>query len=57
VSGDAADQRGSLIELTWNGRDPLRGRTFLEDGDDVTISATTAGGQFLGAVTGRITPG
>ena len=56
VSGDAADQRGSLIELTWNGRDPLQGRTFLEDGDDVTISATTAGGQFLGAVTGRITP-
>jgi fumarylacetoacetase len=56
VSGDAVDQRGSFIELTWNGRDPLQGRTFLEDGDVVTISATTAAGQYLGAVTGRITP-
>jgi fumarylacetoacetase len=56
VSGDAVDQRGSFIELTWNGRDPLLGRTFLEDDDVVTISATTAAGQYLGAVTGRITP-
>ncbi|MGB8650054.1 MAG: fumarylacetoacetate hydrolase family protein [Mycobacteriales bacterium] len=56
VSGDAVDQRGSLIELTWNGRDPLHGRTFLEDGDVVTISGRTAGGLPLGEVTGRITP-
>jgi fumarylacetoacetase len=56
VSGDAVDQRGSLIELTWNGRDPLQGKTFLEDGDVVTISATSASGQFLGSVAGRITP-
>ena len=56
VSGDAVDQRGSLIELTWNGRDPLNGRTFLEDGDVVTISARTRTGAYLGEVTGRITP-
>jgi fumarylacetoacetase len=56
VSGDAPDQRGSLIELTWNGRDPLQGRTFLEDGDIVSISATTASGLSLGKVTGRILP-
>jgi fumarylacetoacetase len=56
VSGDAPDERGSLIELTWNGRDPVNGRTFLEDGDVVTISARTAGGAHLGEVTGRITP-
>ena len=48
VSGDAADERGSFIELSWNGRDPLRlsdgtTRTFLEDGDVVTISATAPG--------------
>jgi fumarylacetoacetase len=55
VSGDAADERGSLIELTWNGRDPLNGRTFLEDGDLVTISARTAGRAWLGEVTGTIT--
>ncbi len=56
VSGDAVDQRGSFIELTWNGRDPLQGRTFLEDGDVVTISATTRSGLPLGSVTGRVTP-
>jgi fumarylacetoacetase len=56
VSGDAADQRGSFIELTWNGRDSVNGRTFLEDGDVVSISATTASGAYLGEVTGRITP-
>ncbi len=56
VSGPAADQRGSLIELTWDGRDPVAGRTFLEDGDDVTITGRTAGGRPLGAVTGRVVP-
>lgn len=56
VSGDATDQRGSFIELTWNGAEPLNGRTFLEDGDVVTISAATASGLALGEVTGRITP-
>ncbi|MDV6013658.1 fumarylacetoacetase [Haloechinothrix sp. LS1_15] len=65
VSGQAADQRGSLIELTWNGREPVRlssgeERTFLADGDTVSISATAPGegGSRLsfGQVTGRITP-
>jgi fumarylacetoacetase len=65
VSGPAPDQRGSLIELTWNGAEPLTladgsTRSFLEDGDTVTISATAAaadGGRLsLGEVTGRIVP-
>jgi fumarylacetoacetase len=56
VSGEAADERGSFIELTWNGRDPIAGRTFLEDGDNVTITGRTARGLPLGSVTGRITP-
>jgi fumarylacetoacetase len=56
VSGDAPDQRGSFIELTWNGRDKVNGRAFLEDGDVVTISARTASGAYLGEVTGSISP-
>jgi fumarylacetoacetase len=56
VSGDAPDQRGSLIELTWNGRDPLNGRTFLEDGDVATITARTSSGRYLGEVTGHVRP-
>jgi fumarylacetoacetase len=65
VSGPARDQRGSLLELSWNGTDPLTladgsTRTFLEDGDVVTISATApgvGGGRIsLGEVTGRVEP-
>ncbi|WP_336670800.1 fumarylacetoacetase [Tsukamurella sp. USMM236] len=65
ISGPERDQRGSLIELTWNGAEPLRladgsERTFLADGDVVTLRATApapGGGRIdLGAVTGRIAP-
>ncbi len=63
VSGPRPDQRGSFIELSWGGKEPLSlaggsTRTFLEDGDVVTISATapTANGRLsFGEVTGRIT--
>ncbi|MET7786134.1 fumarylacetoacetase [Streptomyces sp. 900116325] len=64
VSGSEAGQRGSLLELTWNGRDPLDltdgKRTFLEDGDTVTLTAWAPGPHGtrvgLGEVTGRIVP-
>ena len=65
VSGPARDQRGSLLELSWNGTEPLNladgsTRSFLQDGDTVTISATAkdpAGERLhLGAVEGTITP-
>lgn len=62
VSGPAADERGSLIELSWNGRDRVAvgggSRAFLEDGDVATIrgAARTPGGGLVsfGEVTGRI---
>ncbi|WP_166351281.1 fumarylacetoacetase [Phytoactinopolyspora limicola] len=65
VSGPEREQRGSLIELTWNGTEPLTledgsTRTFLADGDTVTISGTAPtadGGRIsLGEVTGRVEP-
>ncbi len=65
VSGPGKDQRGSLIELSWNGEEPLTladgtTRTFLQDGDVVTVTATApgaAGGRItLGEVTGRVEP-
>jgi fumarylacetoacetase len=64
VSGPEPHQRGSLLELSWNGADPLElddgsTRTFLLDGDTVTIAAyARSGGQrvgYLGKVTGTIT--
>jgi fumarylacetoacetase len=65
VSGSARSQFGTLLELTWNGRDPLgmpdgTERVFLEDGDIVRVTASTSGpegGQLnLGEVTGVVRP-
>ncbi|BFV56216.1 fumarylacetoacetase [Kitasatospora sp. CMC57] len=65
VSGPEVESRGALIELTWNGENPVKlpdgtTRTFLEDGDTVTITATAPGpdGTLIsfGEVTGRIVP-
>jgi fumarylacetoacetase len=62
VSGPEKHQRGAFIELTWGGREPVtvkgEERTFLEDGDEVTISATAPGANGgrigFGEVTGTI---
>jgi fumarylacetoacetase len=56
ISGPERDQRGSLIELSWNGAEPLElpggaTRSFLEDGDEVVLR-----GEPLGEVRGRIEP-
>jgi fumarylacetoacetase len=63
VSGPQRGQVGSFLELTWGGAEPLtladgRIRSFLEDGDTVTLTATApgAGGTVvgLGEVVGRV---
>jgi fumarylacetoacetase len=56
ISGPERESRGSLVELTWNGREPIelpggRTRTFLEDGDEVLLR-----GDRIGDVRGRIEP-
>ena len=64
ISGPAKDQRGAFIELTWGGAEPItvkgEARTFLVDGDTVTITATAPGPAgrriALGEVTGVIRP-
>lgn len=47
VSGPAKTERGSFIELTWGGTQPIhvagQQRVFLEDGDQVRITATAPG--------------
>jgi fumarylacetoacetase len=65
VSGPEKDQRGAFIELTWGGRDPVTvagaQRTFLEDGDEVALTATAPGpdgsrlgfGEARGRIVGR----
>ncbi|MFD6400012.1 fumarylacetoacetase [Nocardia sp. NPDC060249] len=62
ISGPEPSQRGSFIELSWGGTQPItvneQTRTFLADGDEVTITATAPGTEGrpigLGEVGGRI---
>jgi fumarylacetoacetase len=64
ISGNEPWQRGSFLELSWGGAEPFtaggRERTFLEDGDEVTLRATapgSLGGRIaLGEVVGRVSP-
>jgi fumarylacetoacetase len=65
VSGPLREQRGSLIELAWDGADPLTlpdgtARSWLQDNDQVSITATAAGPDgtrvSLGEVEGQIIP-
>ena len=54
ISGADRGSEGSLIELTWNGTEPVQledgsERTFLADGDEVVLR-----GDPLGEVRGRI---
>ena len=65
ISGPEPDQRGSLLELSWGGQEPLvlpdgGTRSFLEDGDEVVITATAPGASgatvSLGEVRGTIAP-
>jgi fumarylacetoacetase len=65
VSGPHKRQRGCFLELTWSGKEPVSladgvTRTFLEDGDTVTIAGLAPGPDGtvvgLGEVTGTVRP-
>jgi fumarylacetoacetase len=64
ISGPVKGQYGSLLELSWGGREPLtldtgETRTFLEDGDRVTFEGYAQGAGFrigFGECTGTILP-
>lgn len=65
VSGTEVDERGSFMELSWGGKEPLqladgREQTFLEDGQAVTLRGTAPGPDGsvidLGECVGRILP-
>jgi fumarylacetoacetase len=64
ISGATKDSRGSMLELTWRGSEPLRlpggeERRFLADGDRVTMTGWCQGDGFrvgFGEVTARLLP-
>ncbi len=64
ISGEEKESRGSLLELSWGGQDPLtldtgEARTYLQDGDLVTLRGAAKGDGYrigFGACTGQILP-
>ncbi|WP_068324246.1 fumarylacetoacetase [Janibacter terrae] len=65
ISGPTKGERGSLLELAWGGTEPITlpdgsTRTFLEDGDTVTMTGWAPGPRGarigLGEVSGTIRP-
>lgn len=64
ISGVEKDTRGAFIELTWGGSEPVtvagERRSFLEDGDEVVLTATAPGPRGsrigFGEARGRVLP-
>ena len=64
ISGPTKESRGSLLELSWGGAEPLtldggEVRSFIEDGDTLTLTGWAQGDGFrvgFGACTGTILP-
>jgi fumarylacetoacetase len=52
ISGETRESCGSLLELTWNGAEPIAvdggTRGFLQDGDCVALTAQCAGAYRIG---------
>ena len=64
ISGPEKSQRGSLLEISWNGTEPVElapgvSRTFLEDSDSLTMRGWCQGDGYrvgFGEVEGTILP-
>ncbi|WP_416369152.1 fumarylacetoacetase [Tritonibacter mobilis] len=64
ISGPNKDERGSLLELSWGGKEPLTlpsgdTRSFIEDGDTLTLKGAAKGEGYtigFGDCTGTVLP-
>ena len=64
ISGPEKSQRGSLLELSWGGKEPMTlqdgsERSFLADGDTMTLSGHAQGNGYrvgFGTCVGKILP-
>ena len=64
ISGEGKGERGSMLELSWNGTEPFalpggETRAFLEDGDRLTFRGHAQGKGYrigFGEAAGTITP-
>ena len=64
ISGATKPERGSLLELSWGGKEPLtldsgETRTFLEDGDTLALTGAAKGDGYtigFGSCSGTVMP-
>ncbi|GHC42135.1 MULTISPECIES: fumarylacetoacetase [Gemmobacter] len=64
ISGTAKDARGSLLELSWGGKEPLtletgETRSFLQDGDTLVLRGAAQGAGYrigFGDCAGQVLP-
>jgi fumarylacetoacetase len=64
ISGKTEDSYGSLLELTWNGENPIdlpsgEQRVFCEDGDEIIMTGYAQGNGYrvgFGECSGKILP-
>ncbi|NDW02246.1 fumarylacetoacetase [Salipiger sp. PrR002] len=64
ISGATPGSRGSLLEMSWGGKEPLElpggaTRSFLEDGDTLTLRGAAQGNGYrigFGACSGKVLP-
>ncbi len=64
ISGPKKPARGSMLELSWGGKEPMtldsgEARSFLEDGDTMTLTGAAKGDGYLigfGDCSGTILP-
>ncbi|MBC7146746.1 MAG: fumarylacetoacetase [Thioclava marina] len=64
ISGTEKDSRGSLLELSWSGKEPLElpdgsTRSFIEDGDTLTLRGAAQGEGYrigFGDCAGQVLP-
>jgi fumarylacetoacetase len=61
ISGPSKDARGSLLELSWGGKEPISidraTRSFIEDGDTLTLRGQCRGNGYtigFGDCTGQV---
>ncbi|MEZ5754931.1 MAG: fumarylacetoacetase [Paracoccaceae bacterium] len=63
ISGPTRDSRGSLLELSWGGKEPIAiaggTRSFIEDNDTLTLRGQCAGDGYtigFGSCVGKVLP-
>ena len=63
ISGPTKDSRGSLLELSWGGQEPIAiaggTRSFIEDGDTLTLRGHAQGDGYrigFGDCAGQVFP-